>query len=124
MTVCLVIIAIVLAQAGVGQEGHVNEPWVAWFVLVFVCIYIAAYAWSCKPLAPLCLVVPALEAKVAGSLWDVVISFIGIDQHAFACASVCQFHNFRLLDVPGSSSLASFSCISSLPNLILETCSL
>lgn len=49
MTVCLVIIAIVLAQAGVGQEGHVSEPWVAWFVLVFVCIYIAAYAWSCKP---------------------------------------------------------------------------
>lgn len=48
MTVCLVIIAIVLAQAGVGQEGHVSEPWVAWFVLVFVCIYIAAYAWSCK----------------------------------------------------------------------------
>lgn len=57
MTVCLVIIAIVLAQAGVGQEGHVNEPWVAWFVLVFVCIYIAAYAWSCKRLAPSSLVV-------------------------------------------------------------------
>lgn len=50
MTVCLVIIAIVLAQAGVGQEGNVSEPWVAWFVLVFVCIYIAAYAWSCKAL--------------------------------------------------------------------------
>lgn len=48
MTTCLIIIAIVLAQAGVGQPDHVNEPWVAWFVLVFVCIYIAAYAWSCK----------------------------------------------------------------------------
>lgn len=48
MTTCLIIIAIVLAQTGVGKDDHVNEPWVAWFVLVFVCIYIAAYAWSCK----------------------------------------------------------------------------
>ena len=53
MTTCLIIIAIVLAQTGVGNDGHVNEPWVAWFVLVFICIYIAAYAWSCKlPLTP------------------------------------------------------------------------
>lgn len=51
MTTCLIIIAIVLAQTGVGKDDHVNEPWVAWFVLVFVCIYIAAYAWSCKPTA-------------------------------------------------------------------------
>ena len=65
MTVCLVIIAIVLAQAGVGQEGHTNEPWVAWFVLVFVCIYIAAYAWSCKLLALQSLIASALEAQVA-----------------------------------------------------------
>lgn len=52
MTTCLIIIAIVLAQTGVGKDDHVNEPWVAWFVLVFVCIYIAAYAWSCKHCAP------------------------------------------------------------------------
>jgi len=34
MTTCLIIIAIVLAQTGVGKDDHVNEPWVAWFVLM------------------------------------------------------------------------------------------
>ena len=61
MTTCLIIIAIVLAQAGVGQEGHVNEPWVAWFVLVFVCIYIAAYAWSCELTRACLLAWPGLQ---------------------------------------------------------------
>ena len=75
MTVCLVIIAIVLAQAGVGQEGHVNEPWVAWFVLVFVCIYIAAYAWSCKLLAPSSLVVFLSTGGPSGCVtWPACIS--------------------------------------------------
>ena len=49
MTVCLIIISIVLAHTGVGQAGVPDQPWVAWFTLVFICIYIAAYAWSCKP---------------------------------------------------------------------------
>ena len=48
MTTCLIIIAIVLAHTGVGQAGVPDQPWVAWFTLVFICIYIAAYAWSCK----------------------------------------------------------------------------
>lgn len=91
MTVCLVIIAIVLAQAGVGQEGHVNEPWVAWFVLVFVCIYIAAYAWSCKLLPP-----PILVAflSTGGASGCVTLRLhpgpgilTGICQHACSCAS-------------------------------------
>ena len=47
MTVCLVIITIVLAHVG-GSQGPQDKPWVAWFVLVFICIYIAAYAWSCE----------------------------------------------------------------------------
>lgn len=47
MTVCLIIISIVLAHTGVGQAGVPDQPWVAWFTLVFICIYIAAYAWSC-----------------------------------------------------------------------------
>ncbi len=68
MTTCLIIIAIVLAQTGVGKDDHVNEPWVAWFVLVFVCIYIAAYAWSCKS-TPLCIMV-CLCAMRVGSTWD------------------------------------------------------
>ena len=51
MTVCLIIISIVLAHTGVGQAGVPDQPWVAWFTLVFICIYIAAYAWSCKTLS-------------------------------------------------------------------------
>ena len=39
MFVALVAIAYVLATNGA-------EPWVPWFVLVGMCIYVAAYAWS------------------------------------------------------------------------------
>lgn len=38
MIIALVIIAITLAAAG-------TQTWVAWFILVFICFYIAAYAW-------------------------------------------------------------------------------
>lgn len=38
MILALVVIACTLAIAGA-------KAWVAWFILVFICIYIAAYAW-------------------------------------------------------------------------------
>lgn len=38
MIVALVVVACTLAIAGA-------HTWVAWTVLVFICIYIAAYAW-------------------------------------------------------------------------------
>ena len=38
MIFALIVIAITLAAAGA-------KAWVAWFVLVFICIYISAYAW-------------------------------------------------------------------------------
>lgn len=38
MILALIVIAVTLAIAGA-------QTWVAWFILVFICIYIAAYAW-------------------------------------------------------------------------------
>lgn len=81
MTTCLIIIAIVLAQTGVGNDDHVNEPWVAWFVLVFICIYIAAYAWSWGPLGWLYpSEIQPLETRSAGqgiaTLVNLLFSFI------------------------------------------------
>ena len=45
MVICLFIVSITLAT------GFSAGPWIAWFVLVFMCIYISAYAWSWGPLA-------------------------------------------------------------------------
>ena len=45
MTLSLVVVSVSLAIVG-------TKVWVAWFVLVFVCIYISAYAWCAPALAP------------------------------------------------------------------------
>jgi len=42
MVLALIVVASTLAIAGA-------QPWVAWFVLFFICIYIAAYAWYPPP---------------------------------------------------------------------------
>lgn len=81
MTVCLVIISIVLAHTGVGQAGVPDQPWVAWFTLVFICIYIAAYAWSWGPLGWLYpSEIQPLETRSAGqgiaTLVNLLFSFV------------------------------------------------
>lgn len=80
MTVCLIIITIVLAHVG-GSQGPQDKPWVAWFVLVFICIYIAAYAWSWGPLGWLYpSEIQPLETRSAGqgiaTLVNLLFSFV------------------------------------------------
>lgn len=74
MVLALIVVACTLAIAGA-------KPWVAWFILVFICIYIAAYAWSWGPLAWLYpSEVQPLETRSAGqslaTLVNLTFSFV------------------------------------------------
>lgn len=79
MIISLIIVALVLGIVG-------TEVWVAWFCLIFICIYISGYAWSWGPLGwlypsggatirmPTLITIPAVElhtalALISSSCW-------------------------------------------------------
>ena len=67
MTVSLIIVSVSLAIVG-------TKVWVAWFVLVFVCIYISAYAWCAAQLVMLH--APPQHALASSGLLSVICTVL------------------------------------------------